>query len=191
MEVRITPPRAASIELDALATRLATGAQWSGLRLAQPVQDALSVLLTQARSEQAPLTAVFAGPDASGRTMAAEALATELGRSLYRVDLGEVVSKYIGETEKNLDRLFEAAKAANAVLLFDEADALFGKRSGVSDSHDRYANLEVADLLQRLENHYGLAILASNFRQDIDNTLLRRFFAVIEFPLEARRPRVR
>ena len=191
MEERITPPRAASIELDALATRLATAVQWSELRFAQPVQEALSALLARARPGQGPVTACFVGADGAGRTLAAQALAAELGRDLYRIDLQQVYSQYIGETEKHLARLFDAAQDTGAVLLFDEADALFGQRSEVSDSHDRYANLEVAYLLQRLESHYGLAILASNFRQDIDNTVLRRFFTVIEFPLEARRPRAR
>ena len=107
-------------------------------------------------------SALFAGPAGTGKTMDAQRLAREPGLALYRVDLTAVTSKYIGETEKNLSRLFAAAEAADAILLFDEADALFGKRTEVRDSHDRYANLETSYLLERLEHHQGLVILASN-----------------------------
>ena len=109
--------------------------------------------------------ALFAGASGTGKTMAAEVLARELGLDLYRIDLRRVVSKYIGETEKNLRRLFDAAEASGAILLFDEADALFGKRSEVKDSHDRYANIEVSYLLQRMEAYRGLAILTTNMQQ--------------------------
>ena len=109
------------------------------------------------------ISALFSGASGTGKTMAAEVLANELALDLYRIDLSAVVSKYIGETEKNLRRLFDAAEETGAILLFDEADALFGKRSEVKDSHDRYANIEVSYLLQRMEAYRGLAILTTNF----------------------------
>ena len=114
------------------------------------------------------ITALFAGPPGTGKTMAAEVIAGELGVDLYKIDLSSVVSKYIGETEKNLERIFTAAPQANACLLFDEADAIFGKRSEVRDSHDRYANLEISYLLQRMEQYDGLAILTTNRRDYLD-----------------------
>jgi ATPase family protein associated with various cellular activities (AAA)/winged helix domain-containing protein len=128
------------------------------------------------------LKAMFAGESGTGKTMAAQVLANELGLELYRVDLATVVSKYIGETEKNLDRIFAAAEGSNAILFFDEADALFGKRSGVSDAHDRYANIEVAYLLQKMEGYAGAVILATNFRSNIDDAFLRRLDFVVDFP---------
>jgi len=128
------------------------------------------------------LKAMFAGESGTGKTMAAQVLANELGLELYRVDLATVVSKYIGETEKNLDRIFAAAEGSNAILFFDEADALFGKRSGISDAHDRYANIEVAYLLQKMEGYIGAVILATNFRSNIDDAFLRRLDFVIDFP---------
>ncbi len=114
--------------------------------------------------------------------MAAEVLANELRLDLYRIDLSQVVSKYIGETEKNLARVFEAAEGAGAILLFDEADALFGKRSEVKDSHDRYANIEVSYLLQRMESYRGLAILTTNIKSALDPAFLRRIRFVVQFP---------
>lgn len=124
--------------------------------------------------------------------MAAEVIARELQVDLYKIDLAGVVSKYIGETEKNLDRIFSAAEDANVVLLFDEADALFGKRSEVRDSHDRYANLEVSYLLQKMEQHEGLSILATNLRQNLDDAFLRRLAFAVQFPFpdEAHRQRI-
>lgn len=120
--------------------------------------------------------------------MAAQVLAAGLGVDLYRVDTSAVVSKYIGETEKNLRRVFDAAESSGAVLMFDEADALFGKRSGVKDSHDRYANIEVSYLLQRMEDHDGPVILTTNRKQNIDAAFLRRLRYIIEFgsPSESR-----
>ena len=115
--------------------------------------------------------------------MTAEVLAADLGLDLYRIDLSSVVSKYIGETEKNLERIFTAATAGNVVLFFDEADALFGKRSEVGDAHDRYANIEVSYLLQRLEHYDGLVILATNLRKNMDDAFLRRIDVAIEFDL--------
>jgi ATPase family protein associated with various cellular activities (AAA)/winged helix domain-containing protein len=128
------------------------------------------------------ISALFAGPSGTGKTMAAEALAHELRLDLYRIDLSATVSKYIGETEKNLRRIFDAADQGGAVLLFDEADALFGKRSDVKDAHDRYANVEVSYLLQRMETYRGLAILTSNREQALDSAFLRRIRFVVRFP---------
>ncbi len=128
------------------------------------------------------LVAMFAGDSGTGKTLAARVLASELGLELFRVDLATVVSKWLGETEKNLDRVFAAAQGANAVLFFDEADAVFGRRSDVQDSHDRYANLQTAYLLQAIERHDGPVILATNMRGNIDDAFLRRMDAVVEFP---------
>ena len=115
----------------------------------------------------------------------------ELGLDLYKIDLSAVVSKYIGETEKNLERIFTAAENANSILFFDEADALFGKRSEVRDSHDRYANLEIAYLLQRMEQYEGVAILATNLRQNMDDAFVRRLQFVVEFPFPDEEQRAR
>jgi hypothetical protein len=128
------------------------------------------------------VAALFCGPTGTGKTMAAQAIARELKTETYAVDLSRVVSKYIGESEKNLDAVFHDAERAGAVLLFDEADALFGKRSEVKDAHDRYANIEVAYLLQRMELFAGLAILTTNFRQNLDHAFLRRLRFVVDFP---------
>ena len=129
------------------------------------------------------LTALFAGPPGTGKTMTAQVLARDLGLDLYRVDLSRVMSKYIGETEKNLSRLFDEAQASGGVLFFDEADALFGKRSEVRDAHDRYANVEIGYLLQRMEEHEGAAILATNRVGDLDEAFLRRFHFLLDFPM--------
>lgn len=128
------------------------------------------------------ITALFAGDSGTGKTMAAEVIANELQLDLYRIDLSAVVSKYIGETEKNLRRLFDAAEDGGAVLCFDEADALFGKRSEVKDSHDRFANIEINYLLQRMESYRGLAILATNLKSSLDIAFLRRLRFIIDFP---------
>lgn len=128
------------------------------------------------------LCVLFAGESGTGKTLAAEVIANHAELDLYRIDLATVVSKYIGETEKNLKRVFDAAQASGAVLLFDEADALYGKRSEVKDSHDRYANIEVAYLLQRVEAYRGLAILTTNFRSALDRAFLRRIRFVVQFP---------
>jgi hypothetical protein len=135
------------------------------------------------------IVALFAGVSGTGKTLAAEVVAGELGLDLYKVDLSAVVSKYIGETEKNLERIFGAAAAGDLVLFFDEADALFGKRSEVADAHDRYANIEVAYLLQRLESYDGLVILATNLQRNIDQAFLRRISVAVDFvlPEEAQR----
>jgi AAA+ superfamily predicted ATPase len=128
------------------------------------------------------LVVLFAGESGTGKTLAAEAIANEVDLDLYRVDLATLVSKYIGETEKNLKRLFDAAEVSGAVLLFDEADALFGKRSEVKDSHDRYANIEVAYLLQRVEAYRGLAVLTTNMKSALDQAFLRRIRFIVSFP---------
>jgi SpoVK/Ycf46/Vps4 family AAA+-type ATPase len=126
---------------------------------------------------------LFSGASGTGKTMTAAVIARHLGLDLYKIDLSSVVSKYIGETEKNLDRIFRAAEHSSAILFFDEADALFGKRSEVKDAHDRYANVEVAYLLQKLEAHPGAVILASNLSRNIDEAFLRRMHYTVEFPL--------
>jgi ATP-dependent 26S proteasome regulatory subunit len=128
------------------------------------------------------LNVLFAGPSGTGKTMAAEIMSNELGLDIYRIDLAGIVSKYIGETEKNLDKIFQEGKTANAILFFDEADALFGKRSEVRDAHDRYANIEVAYLLQKMEEYDGMVILATNLRKNMDEAFARRMHFAIEFP---------
>ena len=190
--------------LDGLARRIVPAASWDDLVLPA---DSLSLLRDIARQVRLRhrvhgdwgfaggsqgglgVTALFAGPSGVGKTLGAEVLAGDLGLDLYRVDLAAVVSKYIGETEKNLQRIFDAAEESGAVLLFDEADALFGKRSEVRDSHDRYANMEVAYLLQRMESYRGLAILTTNLRHSLDDAFLRRLRFVVDFPFPAARER--
>jgi hypothetical protein len=129
------------------------------------------------------ITALFAGDSGTGKTMSAEVLAGDLGFDLYVIDLSTVVDKYIGETEKNLDRIFTEADRVNGILLFDEADALFGKRSEVKDARDRYANVEVAYLLQRMESFDGVAILTTNLRANVDEAFTRRLDAIVDFPM--------
>ena len=128
------------------------------------------------------LSVLFAGPSGTGKTMAAEIIAGELGLDLYKIDLATVVSKYIGETEKNLSRIFSEAETSNSILFFDEAEALFGKRSAVKDSHDRYANIEIGYLLQRMEEYEGIVILATNIRKNMDEAFVRRLHFTVEFP---------
>jgi AAA+ superfamily predicted ATPase len=128
------------------------------------------------------LNVLFSGSSGTGKTMAAEALAREIGLDLYKIDLSSVVSKYIGETEKNLKKIFDEAEESNAILFFDEADALFGKRSDVKDAHDRYANVEISYLLQKMEEHEGIVILATNLSRNMDEAFLRRMQFVVEFP---------
>jgi hypothetical protein len=129
------------------------------------------------------LAVLFAGPSGTGKTMAAEVVAHELALDLYKIDLSTVVSKFIGETEKNLARIFAEAATSNAILFFDEADALFGKRTQVRDAHDRYANLEISYLLQRMEEHEGVVILATNLRKNMDDAFVRRLRFTVEFPV--------
>ena len=134
---------------------------------------------------------LFAGQSGTGKTMAAEIIAADLGLELYKVDLSTMVSKYIGETEKNLDKVFTAAREANAILFFDEADALFGKRSEVKDAHDRYANIEVGYLLQKMEEYDGIVILATNLRKNLDDAFIRRLHVAIDFPFPEEPDRMR
>lgn len=136
------------------------------------------------------LTVLFSGPPGTGKTMAAEVIANALQMDLYRIDLAGVVSKYIGETEKNLSRIFREAEYSDAILFFDEADALFGKRSEVKDAHDRYANIEINYLLQQIESFEGVVVLATNMRQHLDEAFLRRIQVVVEFPMPAYEDRV-
>jgi SpoVK/Ycf46/Vps4 family AAA+-type ATPase len=131
------------------------------------------------------VSALFAGPSGTGKSMAAEVIANALRLDLYRIDLTAVVSKYIGETEKNLQRVFDAAEDGGALLFFDEADALFGKRSEVKDSHDRYANIEINYLFQRMEQYSGVAILATNMRTALDSAFVRRLRFIVTFPFPA------
>jgi SpoVK/Ycf46/Vps4 family AAA+-type ATPase len=128
------------------------------------------------------LSALFSGPPGTGKIMSAEVIANELHLDLYKIDLSQVVSKYIGETEKNLHRIFHEAQWSNAILFFDEADALFGKRSEVKDAHDRYANIEIGYLLQKIEEYDGIAILATNLRKNMDEAFVRRIQFIVEFP---------
>lgn len=137
------------------------------------------------------VNALFAGPSGTGKTMAAEIIAGELVLDLYKIDLSTVVSKYIGETEKNLARIFDEAETSNAILFFDEADALFGKRSEIHDAHDRYANIEVSYLLQKMEEYEGVVILATNFRKNMDDAFVRRMHFTIEFPFPSELQRLR
>jgi hypothetical protein len=188
---------ASSSRLGELATRLAPAYSWDDLVLADRQLEVLQSISAYLRhrdrvlsewgyeatvSRAQGLKVLFAGESGTGKTMAAQVLGAELGLEMFRVDLAGTVSKYIGETEKNLERIFTAADGSNAILFFDEADALFGKRSEVSDSHDRYANLEVAYLLQRMEAYPGAVILATNFRRNIDDAFIRRLDFVIDFP---------
>ncbi|WP_431284185.1 ATP-binding protein [Humitalea sp. 24SJ18S-53] len=182
--------------LDALAERLDPRAEWDDLVVPAPVRQGLEEIRLHvaqaarlhgtwgfaARGRAMGLAALFAGPSGTGKTMAAEVLARSLDLDLYRIDLSQTVSKFIGETEKNLKRIFDAGEASGAILLFDEADALFGKRSEVKDSHDRYANIEVSYLLQRMEAYAGLAILTTNQRAALDPAFRRRLRFVLGFP---------
>ena len=183
--------------LAALASRRPARRSWSDLVLPADELAQLRELCARARHGERVLdswafaatcagsrgtAALFSGPPGTGKTTAAEVIAHELRVDLFRVDLARVVSKWIGETEKNLDRVFAAAEHANGVLFFDEADALFGKRSEVRDAHDRFANIEVSYLLQKLEEYDGLAILATNLRANIDDAFLRRLAFVVHFP---------
>ncbi len=139
----------------------------------------------------AGISALFSGPPGTGKTLAAQIMANQLGIDLYRIDLSTMVSKYIGETEKNLEHIFTEASSSNAILFFDEADAIFGKRSEVKDAHDRYANIEVGYLLQRMESYSGVAILATNLRANLDEAFTRRLQFIINFPFPDEEYRLR
>jgi len=183
--------------LEGLAHRVEPRAGWEDLVLPPLQLDTLKQIVTHARqralvhgqwgfaerySRGLGITALFAGSSGTGKTMAAEVVAAELDLDLYQIDLAGVVSKYIGETEKNLRRIFDAAEDGGSVLLFDEADAIFGKRSEVKDSHDRYANLEISYLLQRMEAYRGLAVLTTNMKHALDEAFLRRLRFIVQFP---------
>jgi DNA replication protein DnaC len=188
--------RRARPRLDGLARRISSRTRLADVQVPESEKRLLEQIRDQARYRNTVydqygfrehlnrglgITALLAGESGTGKTMAAEALANELKLDLYRIDLASVVSKYIGETEKNLKRIFDAAEQSGAVLLFDEADAIFGKRSEVKDSHDRYANIEVGYLLQRMEAYEGLAILTSNMKQALDQAFLRRIRFIVQF----------
>jgi SpoVK/Ycf46/Vps4 family AAA+-type ATPase len=135
------------------------------------------------------LNALFSGPSGTGKTMTADIIANDLGLEMYKVDLSTVVSKYVGETEKNLSRIFRETSSGNAILFFDEADALFGKRTEVKDAHDRYANIEINYLLQKMEEHEGIVILATNLSKNLDDAFLRRMHFAVDFPFPDDRQR--
>jgi hypothetical protein len=198
--------QASSSRLGELAARLPPGYRWEDLVVPQRQRELLQSISAYLRHRDRVLSewgyektvartqglkVLFAGESGTGKTMAAQVLAAELGLEIFRVDLATTVSKYIGETEKNLDRIFGAAEGSNAILFFDEADALFGKRSEVGDSHDRYANIEVAYLLQKMEGYPGAVILATNFRSNIDDAFARRLDFVIDFPFPEAEDRLR
>ncbi len=183
--------------LDELAQRIITMATWDDLIIAENQKRTLHEVAMHVRqkskvyndwgfasktSRGLGISALFTGDSGTGKTMASEVLANELQLDLYRIDLSQVVNKYIGETEKNLKKIFDAADNGGAILLFDEADALFGKRSDVKDSHDRYANIEVSYLLQRMETYRGLAILTTNLKTSLDKAFMRRLRFVVQFP---------
>ncbi len=183
--------------LEELAQRIDGSASWTDLVLPPAQSQLLHDLAAHVRqrfrvyeewgfaskgTRGLGIAALFAGDSGTGKTLAAEVLANELRLDLYRIDVSQLVSKYIGETEKNLRRVFDAAEGSGAILLIDEADALFGKRSEVRDSHDRYANIEVSYLLQRMEAYRGLAILTTNMKKALDTAFLRRIRFVVQFP---------
>ena len=187
-----------ALALERLSRRVSPTATWADLVLPAPALEQVQELSMRARhrdlvqmtwgvggqtSKRRGLVALFAGPPGTGKTLAAEVVGAELGLDLYVIDLATVVDKYIGETEKNLERIFTAAEGVNAILVFDEADALFGRRSEVKDARDRYANVEVAYLLQRLEDFDGIGILTSNLKANLDESFSRRLDVVVDFPL--------
>ncbi|MFI0487124.1 ATP-binding protein [Actinomadura sp. 9N215] len=194
----------ARIGLDELGRRIEPIAGWDDLVLAEPQSRILREIVAHTRRRGIVhqewgfartlrnglgVTAMFAGSSGTGKTLAAEVMANELGLDLFVIDLSQVVSKYIGETEKNLRKVFDAAERGGALLLFDEADALFGKRSEVKDSHDRYANLEVSYLLMRMEAYRGLAVLTTNMKKALDTAFMRRIRFVVDFPFPSERER--
>ncbi|MFE7070737.1 ATP-binding protein [Streptomyces sp. NPDC057620] len=194
----------ARIGMDELGRRIEPDAGWGDLVLHERQTSVLREIVAHVRQRATVhqewgfaatlrrglgVTALFAGGSGTGKTLAAEVMAKELGLDLFVIDLSQVVSKYIGETEKNLRRVFDAAERGGALLLFDEADALFGKRSEVKDSHDRYANLEVSYLLMRMEAYRGLAILTTNMKKALDTAFLRRIRFVVDFPFPAEHER--
>jgi hypothetical protein len=196
----------ASLNLGGIARRVEVKHGWEDIVLPASQLEHLRAICSQAKRRSKVLgewgferklslgkglNALFTGSPGTGKTMAAEVIASDLGLSLYKIDLSQTVSKYIGETEKNLSRVFDQASAAHAILFFDEADALLGKRSEVKDAHDRYANTEVAYLLQKIEEYEGIAILATNLRQNMDEAFTRRMRFIVEFPFPEEDDRLR
>ncbi len=184
-------------DMHRLAQRLKTGLTFDDIVLPQSQKKHLKEILSHYRNQflvfdrwgfekhfqSRGVSLLFSGPSGTGKTMAASIIANELGLELYRIELPSIISKYIGETEKNLSKIFDAAEKSGVVLFFDEADAIFGKRSEVKDAHDRYANVEVSYLLQKIESYDGPVILATNFRKNIDEAFIRRMRFIIDFPL--------
>jgi len=171
-------------QLTDLTQRIRPSADWKDLTLAAEGHQTLRQITAQVRARpvsSSGIRVLLAGGSAKERTLAAEVLASDLQLDLYRIDLSTVVTKWIGETEKNLRRIFDAADAGSAILFFDEADALFGKRTEVKDAHDRYANIEVSYLMQRVEAYQGLVVLATNLKADLDEAYVRRLEYVVEF----------
>ena len=187
-----------SLKLNSLARKINPRRKWKDIVLAVTVKEQLEEICAFVRHKETVysewgfdkklslgkgLNILFAGPSGTGKTLAAEIIAGEVGLDLYKIDISDIVSKYIGETEKNLKKIFGEAETCNAILFFDEADALFGKRSEVNDSHDRYANIEVNYLLQQMEEHEGTIILASNYKKNLDDAFIRRLQFAVEFPI--------
>lgn len=186
-----------------IAKRIEPAFAWDNLLLSEMLRKELLEIASHIRRRLTPddrrssrkkaaargISALFRGPSGTGKRIAAEVLAGDLQLDLYRIDLTAVVSKFIGETEKNLRRIFEAAEESGPILFFDEADALFGERSEVTDSHDRFINIELNYLLGQMEQYRGLAILATNHKSALDLTFLRRFHFVVKFPLPHSHPR--
>ncbi len=175
--------------MDTLLQQINKSGTWNDLRVSIATLDGLKEIEAQIRPGQG-FRALFTGPSGIDKTLAAIILANALGQPLYRVDLARVVSKYIGETEKNLSAVFEHARKLDVVLLFDEADALFGNRTDVKDSHDRYANLEANYLLQSIEDYPGLVILTSNLRADLDDVFIQRMTWDVKFVNLSPTPRI-
>ena len=183
--------------IEGLSKQIKLTATWENLNLSQETITKLREICSQFKQRKSisrervfgknlvrdkGLSVIFSGPSDTDKTLAAEVISKELALDLIKINLSSVVSKYIGETEKNLEKLFDKAERASAVLFFDEADALFGKRSKVKDSHDRYTNIEINYLLQRMEEYTGIAILATNLFQSLDKAFIRRMRFVVEFP---------
>ncbi|WP_194291594.1 ATP-binding protein, partial [Cumulibacter manganitolerans] len=194
-DLRTAAGELAGRAVDGVARRVDVTHTWDDLVVEPDTRAQLAEMCERARHRDVVLRdwglgrtgaagthALFSGPSGTGKTAAAQVIAGELGCQLRKVDLAAVVSKYIGETEKNLDAIFQAAADCDVVLLFDEADALFGKRSEVRDAHDRYANIEISYLLQRMEEHQGLTILTTNLRRNLDDAFLRRLAFDVRFP---------
>jgi hypothetical protein len=186
-----------SPNLSGLARKIEPRYEWTDIVLPDDQRTMLSEMIQTVRGRgivmeewgvgqklktSSGVTVLFAGPPGTGKTMSAEVIARELGLDLYKIDLSMVVSKYIGETEKNLGKIFDEAQSSSAVLFFDEADSIFGKRSEVKDSHDRYANMEISYLLQRMEQYDGITILATNLRANMDDAFTRRMQFIVDFP---------